>query len=93
MDKFLLQLTTIDQQYSLWMTLSGVLVLLLCIVIFAWPAISQQWKEWRMVRCINNTAEETLRDVFLSDGVDGVHYFPFIILTRKAIIFFKTMQY
>lgn len=93
MDKFLLQLFTLNQQYSLWITLSGVLLLLLAVVMFALPALSRQCKEWRMVRCINNTAEETLRDVFLSDGVDGVHYFPFIMLTRQAIVFFKTMQF
>ena len=93
MDNLLSQLTTINQKYDAWITWGGVLAILLSVLAFSFPVFSQRWKEWRMVRCMENTGQETLRDIFLSDGVDGVHYFPFIILTRQAIIFFKTMQF
>ena len=92
MNDLLLYLTTIDQQYSLWITWGGFLIFLFCVVMFSNPIWRQKWKEWRMQRCIANTSQAMLRDVFLSDGVDGVHYFPFIILTRQAVVFFKMMQ-
>lgn len=92
MNDLLLYLTTTNQQYSAGITWGGFLILLLCVVIFSKPALVQKWKEWRMERCIANSSQEMLQDVFLSDGVDGVHYYPFIILTRQTVVFFKVMQ-
>lgn len=92
MNDLLLHIATIDHQYSNWITWTGFPLFMLSAVVFSSPLLAQKWKEWRMVRCIARTGQETLRDVFLSDGVDGVHYFPFIILTRQAIVFFKQMQ-
>jgi len=88
-----LQLMMVNQQYGAWITLGGFLFFLVCVLNFSLPALSQKWKEWRMLRCIENASQDLLRDVFLSDGVDGVHYFPFIILTRQTIVFFKTLQF
>jgi len=92
MNDLLLHIATIDHQYSIWITWIGFPLFMVCAVFFSSPLLVQKWKEWRMLRRITSTGQETLRDVFLSDGVDGVHYFPFIILTRQAIVFFKKMQ-
>jgi hypothetical protein len=93
MDDIIAHLTRLNQQHGNWLTWGGLLLLILCVVVLLYPAILQKWKEWRMARCIRQTGEDTLTDVFLSDGVEGVHYFPFIVLTRKAIVFFKTLQF
>ncbi|MFO7604659.1 MAG: hypothetical protein R6X06_12740 [Gammaproteobacteria bacterium] len=93
MNDLLLYLTEINQQHQAWITWGGVLIFLSGLLIFVWPALVQRWKAWRMLRCINRHSEAVLRDVFLADGVEGVHYFPFIILTRQVILFFKTMQF
>ena len=93
MNDFLLHLTTANQQYNIWITWGGFLIFLMIALNFSFPAMSQKWKEWRMVRCINKASQEVMHDVFLPDGLGGVHYFPFIILTRQAIVFFKTMQF
>lgn len=93
MDDIIAHLTRLNQQHYNWFTWGGSLLILLCAVVVVYPAILQKWKEWRMARCIRQTGEDTLTDVFLSDGVEGMHYFPFIILTRKAIVFFKTLQF
>lgn len=93
MDEIFPHLANLDQQYHLWITWGGFLVFLFIIVNFSFPALSQKWKEWRMARCIDKASQEVLHDVFLPDGLEGVHFFPFIILTRRAIVFFKTMQF
>ena len=93
MDDILVQLTGLNQQYPEWITWGGLFVLLSVVGLALSPLMLRLWKEWRMARCIHNLAEDTLTDVFLSDGVDGVHYFPFIVLTRQAVIFFKSLQF
>ncbi len=93
MQDFLLHLTTANQHNNVWITWGGFLFFLVIILNFSFPALSQKWKEWRMARCIDRSSQEVLYDVFLPDGLESVHYFPFIILTRQAIIFFKTMQF
>lgn len=93
MNDLLLQVSTLNQSYYAFITWAGVLLFLFIVLLCVKPALNQKWKEWRMLRCINNTSQELMKDVFLPDGMEGMHFFPFIILSKKAIILLKTMQF
>jgi hypothetical protein len=69
-------------------------VLLLLALWLSWPMLRQAYNRWRMERSIASSGVEKLRDVLLDDGMGGLTYYEWLLLTPTEIkVLFTSSRY
>lgn len=60
-------------------------LLLLVALLLSWPMLRRTFARWRMERDIASSGVAQLRDVLLDDGMGGLAYYEWLLLTPSAI--------
>lgn len=62
------------------------LILTLLVVAYRWASIKNMWHEFRLRHAIKKLGKKSLRNVALSDGMDGLIHIEHLVLTPKSIL-------